>query len=190
MFATDIGSGLTWLAGTGTETIAQWVGSLNAEDYGGYNDWSVATGAGTDAPNTTTNQLGELFQTDCGNAARSVLGCSSFSSLEAALNANRAGALGSQLFYSSSLSSATCCNIYTTSWWAYISEPAPIGSYQAPWNYDTALEGRLENADAIAVRNAWSAPELDPTLLTSAATLLLGGLAIRSGRRRLSADAN
>jgi hypothetical protein len=180
MFATAIGSNLAWLPATGSTTTSAWVAALNAEDYGGYNDWTVATGIGTDAPNTTTNQLGQLFQTDCGNAAGAALQCSSFSALNSILrNGDGNHARGFALFYSSSLSSPTCCDINTTSWWAYISTPASSG--QTRWNYDSSFAGVLGRADAIAVRQA---PEIDPSLFASASIMLIGSLAVMLDRRR------
>jgi hypothetical protein len=183
MFSTAIGSNLTWLPGTGTTTISSWVAGLNAEDYGGYSDWTVATGVGTAAPNTTTNQLGELFQTDCGNVSGGALQCASFSSLNTIFqNGDGNHNHGYALFYSSSLSSATCCDISTTSWWAYTVTPTSSG--QTPWNYDTSFVGRLGRADAIAVRQVHPAPEIDPSLFATASIMLMGSLMIVIDRRR------
>jgi hypothetical protein len=187
MYANTIGTNLSWLPGTGPETTAQWVAGLNAEDYGGYNDWTVATADGNDAPNTTTNQLGELFQSDCGNAAGGPIslsnagkGCTSFTSLVSALQTSPYFGKGDQLFFSSSNYYGTCCNIYTTYWWAYGITPAY--SFQAGWDYDTAFEGGLERADAIAVRGA---PEIDVASAAGALALLIGSLVLFADRRRL-----
>jgi hypothetical protein len=183
--ANTIGTGLDWLSGTDIETTAQWDASLNAEDYGGYNDWTVATGIGTDAPNTTTNQLAQIFQTDCGNAAGGLIttaGCSSFTSLTTALQGESPRPPGYQIFFSSSLYGTACCDIYSTYWWAYITEPAL--SSQAPWNFDTDLAGRLEDADAIAVREANPAPELNLSNLAGALLFLLASFAVAMDRAR------
>ena len=65
--ANTVGTSLSW-SPTGDSGSAQaWVAGLNASDYGGFNDWTLATGDGSVAANKTTNQLGELFYTDCGN---------------------------------------------------------------------------------------------------------------------------
>jgi len=68
MFAntvTGCGAGCSGSLGGPNGGGAAWVATLNAENYGGYNDWSLATGNATVAPNNTTNQLGELFGVDC-----------------------------------------------------------------------------------------------------------------------------
>jgi hypothetical protein len=185
MFATTIGNKLSWLPGTGPETTAQWVANLNAENYGGYSDWTVATGVGTEVPNTTTNQLAQLFLTDCGNAAGSALGCASFSALNTIFqNGDGYHAPGTALFFSSSLYSATCCDIYSTYWWAYGSTQTM--SYPLAYNYDSDFQGGgLEHADAIAVRVAW-APEIDASTAFGALLLLGGSLAVAIDRKRMA----
>jgi hypothetical protein len=190
MFANTIGSGLSWLATGYTGSAQAWVASLNSEDYGGYNDWTLASGDGNNAPNSTTNQLGDLFLSDCGNAAGGATSltnpgknCAAFTSLTTALQ-GRSHAPGSQIFYSGSLYSSTCCGTSTTSWWSYIVEPKASG--QVPWNYDSSFYGKLEDADAIAVRDARTAPEISSGSATSAIGLLVGALVLWVSRRNRS----
>ena len=67
MWANMVGTNLSWSATGGAGSAQAWVAGLNASDYGGFNDWSLATGDGNVAANTSTNQLGQLFYRDCGN---------------------------------------------------------------------------------------------------------------------------
>jgi hypothetical protein len=68
MWANTVGIDLGWDPAGGPGTAQAWIANLNATDYGGFNDWTLPTGDFNVAPNTTTNQLGELFYTDCGNS--------------------------------------------------------------------------------------------------------------------------
>ena len=181
MWANTVGSNLTW-SPTGAAGSAQaWIAGLNASDYGGYNNWTLATGNGSAGVNTTTDQLGELFYKDCGNTAgtSTVLNnpgknCGALSAVNTALNTNYSGVLPGAVFFSSSLYGTTCCNIYDTYWWVFSS---PFSS-QGAWNYDTNF-GETLNGEAIAVRT----PEIDPASAASAFTLLLGGMAVLRGFR-------
>ena len=71
MWADAVGISLFWGL-SGEPTAQDWVAKLNEIDYGGYNDWMLPTGNLNVAPNTTSNQLGELFYTDCGNTVGAV----------------------------------------------------------------------------------------------------------------------
>jgi len=68
MWANTVGLNLSWSSTGAAGSVQGWVAGLNASDYGGYNDWTLATGNGSVGANTMTNQLGELFYTDCGNS--------------------------------------------------------------------------------------------------------------------------
>ncbi len=68
MWANTVGTFLSWSPTSGPGSAQAWIAGLNASDYGGFNDWTLATGDGSVAANKTTNQLGELFYTDCGNS--------------------------------------------------------------------------------------------------------------------------
>jgi hypothetical protein len=183
MWANTVGTYLSW-SSTGAPGSAQaWVAGLNASDYGGYNDWTLATGDGSFGANTTTNQLGELFYTDCGNtpgALQTVLNipgknCKALSSVVTSISVPGAK------YFSSSLYGAVCCDIYTTYWWMY----GTRGSYQGAWNYDTtAFDGQISGS-ALAVR---SVPEIDPTSAGSGLALLFGSLAVLRGRRTARSD--
>ena len=71
MWANTVGTNLSW-SPTGDAGSAQaWITNLNATNYGGFNDWTLASGNGAVGANTMTNQLGELFYSDCGNAVGS-----------------------------------------------------------------------------------------------------------------------
>lgn len=183
MWANTVGTRLSW-SSTGDPGSAQaWIASLNAGDYGGYNDWSLASGNGSLGINTTTDQLGELFYSDCGNSAGQLTvlnnagrNCTALSALNSAISPSGA------IFFSSSLYGTTCCNIYTTYWWMYQTP----NSNQGPWNFDASFNGRL-TGDALAVRKA---PEIDPASASSGLTLLLGGLMVLLGRRTASGVAS
>jgi hypothetical protein len=187
MWANTVGTNLTWSA-TGAAGSAQaWVAGLNASDYGGYNNWTLASGNGSFGANTTTNQLGELFYSDCGNAAggTTVLnnpgkGCGALSSLNTALNATTNGIGPGAIFFSSSLYPTSCgggpCE-GSPYWWSYISP----NSSEQPWNSDTQFGDQVGTGDAVAVR---SVPEIDPLSTAGGLTLLLGVLAMLRDRRR------
>jgi hypothetical protein len=50
-------------------TYSFWlVASLNISNYGGFNDWTLATGDIDDVANAATNQLAEFFDVGCGNS--------------------------------------------------------------------------------------------------------------------------
>jgi hypothetical protein len=176
MWANTVGINLSWSA-TGAAGSAQaWVASLNTSDYGGYNNWTLATGNGSAGANRMTNQLGELFYTDCGNSpgTPSVFNnparkCSALSVVNSVISTPT-------LFFSNSLYGTKCCNIYDTYWWVY---QTPT-SGQQPWNYDTNFGPLVGLGDALAVR---ATPEIDPTSVGSALTLLVGSLAVLRGRR-------
>jgi hypothetical protein len=186
MWANTVGTNLTW-SSTGAAGSAQaWVTGLNASDYGGYNNWTLATGNGSAGANTMTNQLGELFYTDCGNSLgtpsvlnRAGKNCTALSNVNSAITNSPIGSI----FFSGSLYGTTCCNIYQTFWWVY-QTPA---SRQQPWNFDSNFNFQVGTGDALAVRMA--APEIDPASAVGGLTLLLGALAVLRGRRPSAAKA-
>jgi hypothetical protein len=184
MFANTVGTDLRW-----TQTASQggtqgWIASLNAEDYGGYNDWILATADyGSQSPNTTTNQLAQLFNGDCGNVigtatsfTNSGKNCSAFT---AAVNATNVGLgfgdgnPGNMLFFSSSFPPGQnppyppedfVFTVYDTQY-----------SQVTGWTGDESYDGLTGQGDAIAVREA---PELDPSSAATVFVFLLGGLAV------------
>jgi hypothetical protein len=175
MWANTVGTNLSWSA-TGAAGSAQaWVASLNTRRYGGYNDWTLASGNGSAGANKTTNQLGELFYSDCGNSlgTTSVLNnpgrkCTALSAVNSVISTP-------SIFFSNSLYGTKCCNIYDTYWWAYLT---PTSTQQA-WNFDTNFGPVVGLGDALAVR---SVPEIDPTSIGSGLALLVGSLAVLRGR--------
>jgi hypothetical protein len=178
MWANTVGIDLGWSSTGAAGTAQAWIASLNASDYGGYRDWTLATGNGSVGPNAMTNQLGELFYTDCGNSLStpSVLNnpgkkCTALSALNRVVSDN--------IFFSSSKYAPL-----QGYWWVY---ETPI-SYQNLWNNDTVFVGRdgplVGIGDALAVRRVTAAPEIDATSAASGLTLLLGGLLVLRGRRR------
>jgi hypothetical protein len=179
MWANTVGTNLSWSA-TGAAGSAQaWVANLNTSDYGGYHDWTLATGNGSAGANTTTNKLGELFYTDCGNSVgtSSVFNhpqrkCTALSAVNSVISAPT-------LFFSGSLYGTACCNIYNTYWWVYQTS----SSNQQPWNFDTNFGPLVGIGDALAVRTT---PEIDPTSVGSGLSFLLGSLAVLRGRRTVN----
>jgi hypothetical protein len=169
-------------------TAQAWVASLNAEDYGGYSDWTLPTADIFVSPtgNSTTNQLGQLFFNDCSSSGGPVLNCGPFTALQVALDAQQTQPspvteiLSSTIFPSPPLLSGI---------------PDPIFSYgmflmdrneETVATNDTSFGASSGVGDAIAVRHVTpaNAPEIDPRSLVSAMTLLLGSVAVMRGRRR------
>jgi hypothetical protein len=198
MWANTVGVDLSWSgypnpqSGTnGAPGSAQaWIAGLNASDYGGYNDWTLATGVGSTSANTTTNQLGELFGSDCGNSAggssslmNSGKNCSAFSALNTALRSDMIFLSSSA--YAGNSPSATEFN-GNFDFWVYQN----WNSSSSLWTDDdyfnqgmTALTGQ---GDALAVREVSPAPEIDPSAVASGLALLFGAMAVARGRSRAS----
>lgn len=177
MWANTVGIDLGWsTSGVFTNTAQAWVAGLNASDYGGYKDWTLATGDGSIGANRTTNQLGELFYTDCGNSVghSTVLNnagkkCSALSTLNSAISTP-------SLIFSSTAAPAFQSG-GDTAFWAF----GTANSSQVPWTNDTVFRGKVGVGDALAVR---ATPEIDPASAASGVTLLLGGMAVLRGRRK------
>jgi hypothetical protein len=184
-FASVIGTDVSYSPVSQVAGSAQaWINTLNAENYGGYNNWSLATGNGSVAPNNTTNQLGELFYTD--NCAT---GCSQFTALKTAINTNMSGVEPGALFFSSSvINFSECCGLTPddqANYWVTIVPGTGLGSpSQGVWTNDSSYGLAVDEGDALAVRKA---PEIDPASAASGLTLLLGGLAVMRGRRKIAA---
>jgi hypothetical protein len=194
MWANTVGIDVSWsgypnaqTGGSGQEGSAQaWVAALNITDYGGYNDWTLATGVGSDAPNTTTNQLGELMYKDCGLAAgapSSGKTCGGFTALNTTLRTDMLYLSSST--YAGNAPGATAFN-GNYLFWTY----ADWSSLQGLWTDDTVFGDSgigpfTGTGDALAVREA--APEIDPGSAASGLTLLLGGVAVLRGRRKVAA---
>jgi hypothetical protein len=187
MWANTIGIDLGWSPLTVyTDTAQAWVASLNASDYGGYNNWTLATGDGSVAANTTTNQLGELFYTDCGNSVGTATSlnnpgkrCTALSALSSAINIGTMGAPGDiNISSSTSLGIVPCCGYY--SWSVY----STTNNSEKYWDSDSSNNGLVGRGDALAVRET---PEIDLASATSGLTLLLGGLAVLRGKRKVVA---
>lgn len=181
MWANTVGINLGWSAsGVYTDTAQAWVAGLNTSNYGGYNDWMLATGDGSVGANAMSNQLGELFYTDCGNSLgqttalnKSGRNCTALSALTSVMSTPT-------IFFSGSASILNGGS--DTFFWMY-QTPA---SNQGLWTNDTVFSGGglplVGLGDALAVR-AVSAPEIDPTTAFSGLTLLLGTLVVMGSRR-------
>jgi hypothetical protein len=191
MWANTVGInvGFSYLSVPQAGTAQAWIAGLNTSDYGGYNDWTLATGDASLGINPVTNQLGELFDTDCGNSAgheTSVSNpgknCKAMSSLTSVIAAN------SLVFSGSAYSGNNYSNPDTTSYffWVY----GPPTSAQFLWTNDTtwgaapSYQPFVGIGDALAVREVAAAPEIDPASAASGLTLLLGALAVLRGRRK------
>jgi hypothetical protein len=204
MWANTVGTDLGWDPAGGPGTAQAWIANLNATDYGGFDDWMLPTGDFNVAPNTTTNQLGELFYTDCGNSIGQQTSlrihkhhCRKLSALGSALQAGMGlGGLGlpGDILISSSTflgEDFPGCNE-----WAVFDTAS---SSQRPWTCDTSYNGIVGEADVLAVRFAGTKPHKtlvgrespsssvpEPGTL---ALLALGGLGLAGsarGRRRLT----
>jgi len=163
MWANTVGTDLGWDPAGGSGTAQAWIANLNATDYGGFNDWMLPTGDFNVAPNTTTNQLGELFYTDCGNSvgqqsALTIPGsnCRKLSSLRSVMQAGLGfGGLGlpGDILISSSTflgEDFPGCNA-----WAVFDTAS---SSERPWTCDTSYNGIVGEADVLAVRFAGTKP--------------------------------
>jgi len=176
MWANTVGIELAWDPNGGPGTAQAWIANLNATDYGGFNDWTLPTGDFNVGPNTTTNQLGELFYTDCGNVLgqQSLLtqpgsNCRALSALRPVMQAGMAccGAqfpgdilISSGTFLGTSPPPVTSCN----AWAVYDSS----NSSQGYWDCDTVYNGLDGVADVLAVRLAGGKPH-DPNALHTSA---------------------
>jgi len=183
MWANTVGTNLTWSPTAAAGSAQAWVAGLNTSDYGGYNNWALATGNGNVGPNATTDQLRELFYTDCGNSVStpSVLNnpgknCGALSAVNTALNTNINGIENGSIFFSSSLYGTKCCSSSDTAWWVY---ETPDSSPNV-WTSSSNFGFLVGVGDALAVR---AAPEIDPTSAGSCLVLLFGSILVLRGRR-------
>jgi hypothetical protein len=178
MFANTIGLNEAFSPTGGPGTGQGWVAQLNAENYGGFDDWTLATGT-PGAANSVTNQLGTLFYSDCGNSAgspTSMSGCGAFSSLTSTISKGMGPfpIPGAALFMGSLI--APVSNYYSFNVFDTTSSTIRY------WDSDTSFIGQVGLVDSIAVRDV-AAPEMDPKPAIAALTLLLGALAIRRERQ-------
>lgn len=186
MWANTVGIELGWSASPIYPNTAQsWIASLNASDYDGHNDWMLPT-AYSGLANTTTNQLGELFYTDCGNSpgSASVLtnpgkNCTALSAVSNAINTGTNGLPG-DMDFSSGTSLGLVDNLGYWSWTIY----RAFDGTEGYWDGDTSNNGVVGRADTLAVREVTRAPEIDPASTGTGLTLLLGGMMIVTSRRR------
>jgi hypothetical protein len=191
MWANNVGINLSWdPASSPSPGSAQaWIAGLNSSNYGGFDDWTLATGDGSVAPNTTTNQLGELFYTDCGNSVGSFTSlnnpgknCAALTSVDGVINSAADASFGGpfDLFLSASPNHSLDEPFGILGFWGY----AIDASAQISLTNDTAFHGSVGVGDALAVRNVIQTPEIDPASVSSALTLVLGGIAVVRGRKR------
>jgi hypothetical protein len=180
MWANTVGIDLGWSTSSMfTGTAQSWIVGLNASDYGGHNDWTLATGDGSLPANRTTNQLGQLFYADCGNSIGTSTTLTHAGKSCTALSALNSVISTPSIFFSSSVDTAASSPSDTV-FWAYKTPD----SRQQGWTNDTAFDtGGLPLVglgDALAVR---AAPEIDPASAGSGIALLFGSLAVLRGRR-------
>jgi hypothetical protein len=183
MFANTVigcGAGCSGSLGGPNGGGAAWVATLNAEDYGSYKNWTLATGNATFAPNNTTNQLGELFGVDCAAFSN----CLPFTAMISNLLPFADG--GIITFGSSSVA-------------PYVPGCGGVGCGSTYYIYSLVTDSVLGKSgggilafdaqpfyeEALAVRDVAAAPEINPASAASGLTLLLGGLAVLRGRRRI-----
>jgi uncharacterized repeat protein (TIGR03803 family) len=170
MWANAIGLDLFWSPTGGEGTAQGWISSLNASNFGGYNDWTLATGDASRVSNgnTTTNQLAELFFEDCGNSPSTDTNvisslnnpgydCTALSAVNAFFIDGAPPLLpGYAIFYSASIAGY---DYYGATWWVFIT----TGNDQTEWDYDDDYNGENSGA-ALAVRRI---PPLASTALYS-----------------------
>jgi hypothetical protein len=175
---------LSWSA-TGAPGSAQaWVAGLDASDYGGYGDWTLASGSASFGANTTTNQISELFNVDCGNPVGTSTSLNNAGkncgALSAVVNAQPMSAFGGSLYLTST---AIVCSDPARCFYAYdTATSGPRG-----WTGDTAYSSFSGSGYALAVRKV-AAPEIDPNSAIAGLALLFGGLAVLRGRHRRVGD--
>jgi hypothetical protein len=183
-WANTVGINLGWSASPiHPDTAQTWIAALNASDYDGHNDWTLPT-ADFSAPNTTTNQLGELFYTDCGNTPDTQTSLSTPGkkscgrALPAVSNAIDIGTNGFQgdVNFSSGMSLGLVPGEGYWSWSIYRASDSTEGY----WDSDTNNAGIVGAGDTLAVREA---PEIDPVSAAGGFTLLLGFMLVLRGRR-------
>jgi hypothetical protein len=184
-WANTVGVDLGWSASpTYPNTAQTWIAALNASDYDGHNDWKLPTAVESRVGNTTTNQLGELFYKDCGNsfgtATRLNIPGKKCTALSAVVNAINTGTNGmpGDVNFSSGTSLGLVPGQGYWSWVIY----ATNSSSEGYWDSGTNNNGVVGRGDTLAVREA---PEIALTSAASSLTLLLGGLAVMRGRRRV-----
>jgi hypothetical protein len=184
MFAntvTGCGGGCSGTLGGPNGSGAAWVATLNAEDYGGYSNWTLATGNSTFAPNNTTNQLGQLLGVDCATFSN----CLPFTSMISNIAPQVGG--GVITFGSSSVApyvpgcgeGAACGSTYYI--YNLVTNPGFGKSGPGILTFDTEPFYEV----TLAVRDVVAAPEINPASAASGLTLLLGGLAVLRGRRKV-----
>jgi hypothetical protein len=173
---------LFWSPSGAAGSAQAWVAGLDASDYGGYSDWSLATGNGTVGANTTTNQISELFNVDCGNltgtATKFGKPGKSCGALSAVVNAHPM----SDIFTSSLFLTSTAIPCSDPSHCFYAYDTASSSSRF--WTGDTNYSVYSGEGYALAVRKV-SAPEVDPKSAVAAFALLLGGLMVVRGRKNV-----
>ena len=180
MWANTVGTNLSW-SPTGEMGSAQaWITNLNAVNYGGFNDWTLATGNGAVGANTLTNQLGQLFNSDCGNVVGTSTVLNNAGKNCTALSAVNT-VIGTPSIFFSASGDPALSNPFETFFWTYQTP----NSSQVPWTNDSQFGTGMGLpivglGDALAVR---AAPEIDPSSAASGLALLLGTLAVLRGRR-------
>jgi hypothetical protein len=187
MWANTVGINLTWsLSPVYPDSAQAWIAALNASDYDGHNDWMLPTAVEFGVGNTTTDQLGELFYTDCGNSFGTATSlnipgkkCTALSAVVNAINTGTNGMPGDVNF-----SSGTSLGLARgQGYWSWVTY-STTSSSEGYWDGDTNNNGIVGRGDTLAVRRA---PEIDPASAASGLTLLLGGLAVMRGKRRIAA---
>jgi hypothetical protein len=192
MWANTVGANVSWgptSSSPSPDSAQAWIAGLNSSNYGGFDDWSLATGDGNVAPNTTTNQLGELFYADCGNSVGSFTSlnnpgknCAALSSVQGVINTAADASFGGpfDLFLSASPNHSLDEPFGILGFWGYAIDT----SAQVSLTNDTVFHGSVGRGDALAVRNVIQTPEIDPASVSSALTLVFGGIAVVRGRKR------
>jgi PEP-CTERM motif len=159
MWANTVGVNLTWDPAGEAGTAQAWVANLNATDYGGYSDWTLPTEDLNLPASTSTNQLGELLYTDCGNTVgkQTVLtiptkNCRALSALRTAIQLGTNGFAGDILISSGTLL-GTDAGVYV--WAVYDTSNSSLRA----WSGDTSYAGVVGRGDVLAVRFAGVKPK-------------------------------
>ena len=166
-----------------------WINELNSTRYGGYSDWALPTGNYAVAPNATTNQLEELFYTDCGNSPGKptvMSRCGALSNVNHAIVANLTGTqlgAGNTMFMSRTLLDPfPCTALVASSGGCGYAAYSTAFSNITYWTNDSSNRGLVGLVDALAVRHAVQAPELDAGTASAALVLLVGGMLVMRAR--------
>ena len=171
-WANTVGANLLWNPAGGPGTVQAWLATLNAENWGGYTDWTLPTGDGSYGPfllsSGAANQLGYLLDAELGNF------CCTHSTLNASGAVFNVG-----MPQIGDISLNTALNNYDFLWSGtpYPGEPGLVWVYSSKasdQNSNTNLSiSTADIGDVLAVRFG----QVSAVPLPASAWLMLSGLA-------------